>query len=233
MICTMQHVSLVSVPVPYRVLFEAFYRSLINPEYFGRIMNYRDPDYAFSFYEATPSVKHTVLDVGCACSYFVNCLACLTPNVHGIDLIDSYAKIWAVPWLETMKDFECYRSGNVRITQANAAVLPFPDAYFDTVYTISALEHFADEDELACVREIYRVLKPGGVLVGTVDYNEATEKPQGADRLTRAYTHEAFHRRVVEPSGLKLSGIDHLEGSVPASSVEYATTPLFFKLAKV
>jgi len=39
----------------------------------------------------------------------------------------------------------------------------FPDASFDTVLVIEAFHHIVDQD--ACLREIYRILKPGGILI--------------------------------------------------------------------
>jgi ubiquinone/menaquinone biosynthesis C-methylase UbiE len=43
--------------------------------------------------------------------------------------------------------------------------LPFPDAYFDHVYSIEGIEHF--ESPWTVVRELCRVLKPGGQLIIT------------------------------------------------------------------
>lgn len=43
--------------------------------------------------------------------------------------------------------------------------LPYPDAYFDHVYSIEGIEHF--ESPWTAVRELCRVLKPGGQLIIT------------------------------------------------------------------
>lgn len=48
----------------------------------------------------------------------------------------------------------------VRSSTAGAESLPFPDSYFDKVYTTMALHHFADFER--ALREIGRVLKQGG-----------------------------------------------------------------------
>lgn len=43
------------------------------------------------------------------------------------------------------------------------STLPFPDATFDLLYCIAALNHIPGRDlQLQCVREMHRVLKPGG-----------------------------------------------------------------------
>jgi len=51
----------------------------------------------------------------------------------------------------------------IKSSAASAEKLPFPDAYFDKVYTTMALHHFADLDR--ALGEVARVLKPGGSFV--------------------------------------------------------------------
>ena len=50
--------------------------------------------------------------------------------------------------------------------------LPFADASFDFVVASEVLEHLTDMQRTAGLREIRRVLKPGGWFLGTVPYNE-------------------------------------------------------------
>jgi SAM-dependent methyltransferase len=48
----------------------------------------------------------------------------------------------------------------------DALALPFPDGDFDTVITAEVLEHIPDDMQV--MRELFRVLRPGGRLVATV-----------------------------------------------------------------
>jgi len=48
--------------------------------------------------------------------------------------------------------------------------LPFADSSFDTIVSLSTVDHFADPaDILRSIRELQRVLRPGGTLVITMD----------------------------------------------------------------
>ena len=49
---------------------------------------------------------------------------------------------------------------------------PYPDAFFDVVFCSEVLEHLAEEQIKLGLLEIQRVLKDGGLLIGTVPHNE-------------------------------------------------------------
>lgn len=70
--------------------------------------------------------------------------------------------------------------------------MPFPDNTFDTVLMIEVIEHVEGDDQ--ALREIRRVLKPGGVLVMTTP-NGATF-PEPAQYHLRHYTPEALEKLV-------------------------------------
>lgn len=61
------------------------------------------------------------------------------------------------------------------LVEADALRMPFKDSTFDVVMSVCAIEHF--DDGLTSLREMARVVKPGGVLV------------MSADALTRAGQH--------------------------------------------
>ncbi len=76
--------------------------------------------------------------------------------------------------------------------------LTWPDATFDRVCSISVLEHIQPQSEQkAAVQELTRVLKPGGLMILTLDY---TEKPGRTKADAFSPTDVA---RVIDWSGLR------------------------------
>ena len=68
--------------------------------------------------------------------------------------------------------------------------IPFPDGQFDVVVMCEVLEHISDEVRAASFREITRVLKPGGRLIGTVPADENLLD----NRVVCPHCGEVFHR---------------------------------------
>ena len=63
-----------------------------------------------------------------------------------------------------------FREDRLEVRQMNALALQFEAGSFDFVFCLSSLEHFGSEDDkLAALREMHRVLKPGGVAVLTTE----------------------------------------------------------------
>lgn len=55
--------------------------------------------------------------------------------------------------------------GVARLAQANIARLPFGDSAFDAVVSMDVIVHFPLGEERGAMRELVRVLKPGGLMV--------------------------------------------------------------------
>jgi ubiquinone/menaquinone biosynthesis C-methylase UbiE len=98
----------------------------------------------------------TLLDVGCGGGRTVQRLAALAPEgkVHGIDY--SAASV-AASRDTNVREIE---AGRVEIHLGSVAALPFPDRTFDVVTAVET--HYYWPDLPASLREVLRVLKPGG-----------------------------------------------------------------------
>lgn len=56
--------------------------------------------------------------------------------------------------------------------------LPFPDNFFDIVFASEVLEHLTDIQLSHALQEVYRVLRPGGMFIGTVPSEENLKERQ-------------------------------------------------------
>jgi len=120
------------------------------------------------------------LDVGCAVGDYMAVVAEMGGIVSGIDLnkkeIERGRQIFATAGLQ----------GDFHIGDARA--LPFEDEHFDVIYSADVFEHISRETKDAVVKEMYRVLKPGGrVIIKTpnLDYLRLTITLHRLMRLLR------------------------------------------------
>jgi SAM-dependent methyltransferase len=118
------------------------------------------PWQAFHYVPATAS---SILDVGCgsgatlqgAYELGVRDLHGIDINRHAIEMARS--RLASLPGVDTSK-----------IVHGSADALPFADEMMDVVTAFETIEHVPAELRVAVIREIWRVLRPGGRLVITV-----------------------------------------------------------------
>lgn len=116
--------------------------------------------------------------------------------------------------------------GNLRAEVQDARALSCDDESFDLVTSISVFEHIAPEidGELPAVRELARVLAPGGTAVLTVPFArryfadyvtgsayERTGAPDEKIFFQRFYDHDLLMRNIVRASGLELAELQFIE----------------------
>jgi ubiquinone/menaquinone biosynthesis C-methylase UbiE len=101
----------------------------------------------------------TILDVGCGGGRTVSKLAAIVTQgeVYGIDYSDvsvAATKKTNAQWIDLRR---------VEIRQGSVSQLPFPDSMFDLVTAVET--HFWWPNLPGDMREVFRVLKPGGTLI--------------------------------------------------------------------
>src|SRR5262249_21226934 len=99
------------------------------------------------------------LDFGCGCGRLARYVAELPEigNLCGVD-VDADLVALAAPALPASGRFA---------TIPPAPPLASADAAFDVVYAISIFTHYTEEEQLAWLDELARILRPGGLLIAT------------------------------------------------------------------
>lgn len=105
---------------------------------------------------ALPFRQGRVLDLGCSVGYATAQLRRKGYQAVGVD-----NSPWCIAWAKRL-----YTVGEYALCSAEE--LPLPDASFDGILCLDVLEHVTDET--AVMREMRRLLKPGGTLVISVPH---------------------------------------------------------------
>jgi ubiquinone/menaquinone biosynthesis C-methylase UbiE len=113
---------------------------------------------------ANPQAGESVLDVGCG----TGTLAITMKNYAGGDL-DITGIDAAVEMVDVARRKAEKAKQNIRFEPAVIEALPFPDAQFDLATSTYMLHHLPDDVKRDGLREVRRVLAPGGRLLA-VDF---------------------------------------------------------------
>jgi SAM-dependent methyltransferase len=128
---------------------------------------------------------HRVLDVGCGTGDLVVQLGRLCPNAEVVGL-DPDPKALA----RARRKAE--RVGlRVQLDEGFSDALPYADASFDRVLSTFMLHHLGSDEKRGTLREIRRVLRPGGAL-HVLDFGGPSERP---DSLLARLLHASDHLR--------------------------------------
>ncbi len=107
----------------------------------------------------------SILDWGCGCGRLTRYLGGTTSAITGVD-IDSDS----VAWCATNLPF-----GHFLHIEPDPP-MPMPAGGFELVIGISIFTHLSEEDQWAWLRELHRVLAPGGIAAVTVSGNAAVAR---------------------------------------------------------
>ena len=101
----------------------------------------------------------TILDIGCGGGRTVQKLAALASEgtIYGVDFSEASVAV------SQRLNRQAINQGRVEIRQSGVSSLPFAERMFDVITAVET--HFYWPDLPADMREVLRVLKPGGTLV--------------------------------------------------------------------
>lgn len=121
-------------------------KSLLQRFFFG-------PSHRLMLQQLTLADRH-VLDVGCGTGRWAELVCNRLPH----------AEVWGLDLSEKMLEHAAVRAqeypGRMHFTHGNSQSLPYEDASFDLVTCSHSFHHYPDQ--LTVVKEMRRVLKPGG-----------------------------------------------------------------------
>jgi ubiquinone/menaquinone biosynthesis C-methylase UbiE len=162
----------------------------------------------------------TILELGCGTGHFTRELAPSGADIIAIDVSPELLEIAKAN----------YSAPNVRYEIQNAYALTYSDATFDSVVGSSILHHLEIEEAM---REIYRVLKPGGTIYFTepnmLNPQIAIQKnvPSIKRRLGDSPDETAFFRwslrRLLEQTGygdIQIDPFDFLHPRTPVPLID-------------
>lgn len=104
----------------------------------------------------TPPSLETLLDAGCAWGYGTRFFTQKSQQVIGLEPEDQYLAIARS------------RYPNIQFTASPLEKTPFADQFFDVIISCDTLEHV--QDERKCLSEMFRILKPQGLLILTTPH---------------------------------------------------------------
>jgi ubiquinone/menaquinone biosynthesis C-methylase UbiE len=173
-----------------------------------------------------------ILDVGCG------------PGHQMRRLRNKGFEVFGVEPAERMREIARSRLPTGTVWDASALDLPFENETFDLVYEIEVFRYLAHDDNLQGLREVFRVLKPGGTFFGTFANLFAMDGFQvleGLRSLRERWAHHArrWHTEFETPKSLermlRSAGFSLVEthGAMLASlRIAYRLGPIGAHLAK-
>jgi SAM-dependent methyltransferase len=140
--------------------------------------------------------RPTILEIGCSSGYLLRDMAAALPDavVIGADVVRGP--------LERLAD----RLPGVPLLRFDIQACPLPPGSVDAVVMLNVLEHV--EDDGAALRQVHRILRPGGIVVV-----EVPAGPQLFDDYDRALRHFRRYRAIELAAKLEQAGFGVLRRS--------------------
>lgn len=154
----------------------------------------------FDFFKQIGAGRQRVLEVGCGRCTIGQYFARDGEEVTCSDISDHAIAVAK----------ENFSRANLRgnMVRADAVHLPFDDASFDLTVSVGLLEHLENAAMRQCLREQFRVLKPGGLLA-------FINVPHKFSIQTLFQKHDHYHRELLGPEdyarACKEAGFDRTE----------------------
>jgi len=176
------------------------------------IKTHREREWEFytTFYSADLKNTDIVLDTGAYNTYFCVFLKGYVKKIYSTDNFywagrDSIKKLNLPSPEQWMAEINRVEPDKLTAQKADLMNLPFENNKFDKIFCISVIEHL--KDDLRGMEEMFRTLKPGGILLLTTEVNKRLNKPYSETDETyyRIYGYEQI-MNLIKEAGFKLAG---------------------------
>lgn len=174
-------------------------------------------EYSGAIIESHLDKRMKVLDAGGTGTIFSYYLAAEGCDVHTVDIME-----------EKVRDAKILSEElglNMQHSVQSITKLSYPDCYFDATCCICVIEHLPKEEQPVALKELSRILKPGGILSLTFDYGRnAKDNP--------ILNPDEVITRLVIPSGLRITGNEKFHAAsndLGGTSMDYTFGSLFLK----
>jgi len=215
-------------------------------------VNYwRSLEYRLVLGECRFATGERVLDVGSP-----KLLSLWVAEKVGARVVATDLEPYFIEEYELLRRIRRVSEDRLRLGVQDARRLDFEDASFHKVYSASVLEHIPDDGDTVAIRELARVLAPGGRCVVTVPFwptsrtdwrapdfywsGATADDATGRVFYQRRYSEEDLRVRLIEPSGLRLAALrfvgDRIDAGRDRELCEFlppATGPLQPALARL
>ncbi len=185
-------------------------KNIVYPVNYWRTIEYR-----VVFDALTPSASDRILDIGSPKLLALYIAEKYRSQVCSVDISGNF-----------LGDYQNYRSLRRLDTYTPAVMdgrnLEFPDNHFTKIFSISVIEHIPGDGDSECLREIGRVLAPGGICAITIpfapesrdEYLDAEKfywsASYGSDKklfFQRRYSENDIFQKLIRPSGLSVKSL--------------------------
>ena len=170
--------------------------------------------------KTTPSGALNALNIGIGNGWLERHCAGFGWNVYALDP-DSMAA-------------RAVSAADIRATAGIIEQLPFTGDCFDVVFCSEVIEHLTDNQLDRALREIARVLKAGGLLIGTVPYREDLRENQVICPHCGEFFHRWGHQQTFDTAAVRriLESAGFTVGRLYVCAFRDYATPSIAKLLK-
>lgn len=177
----------------------------------GNVKDFRLWEYCVCIYNSRVSkiFNNHILDIGSGGSILPIYLSLLGNYVTVCDLPSSGKYKKTIEYIRQYK--EKFKTINIDWDYEDARNLSYFDNKFDIIFCVSVLEHIPNDEDIKAFKEIYRILKPGGIFVGTVDFKRKGELAATDKDIGQGFYDKDILMDRIQSTNFKLDGITNYD----------------------